>query len=543
MKPEKKPDPVWLYALGVLLALAVRLIDHKTANYTLSTLCFGVVLLLDAGMLLAWLYSVRRRLLHSRARGCIVAAVMLFLFFLAISALSYRIAPDSDLAFRRMCWYLYYVPLLFVPTLFLILCLDIVPASRAKKNAAALCFVPSAALTATVLTNDLHYLVFSPVDPAWFSPADGYTRRPLYYAGLAFAAGVMLWGCVRLAWQLKKRRRLFAVFIPLAFMLLYQPISVIPAVLFRARILHMPQFCIFCMVCFFECCIRLRLIPYNENYAAFFGGMRLPAVITDRALEPVFATSQPVSASPEQFVKSLEAPVYLTRDLRLSGRPLKAGNVFYTEDETELHRMNDRLAEANELLDGENELIRAENELREQRARVEARSRIYARISQKTAARGRQAAELLRQAQPGTPGFRDTVAKVSVQNVFMKRAANLLLVNEGEACVDVRELALAMEESARYMASLGADVHVTLHEQGLLPRDTVYALYETFQTLMETMLPGAVRVNAAVLQNGIRLVTNGRVPAALPETPLPAAVRESEGLVYYTVPAGKGGAV
>ena len=40
------------------------------------------------------------------------------------------------------------------------------------------------------------------------------------------------------------------------------------------------------MLGFFEICIRSRLLPYNENHAAFFARLELPVRITDRALAP-----------------------------------------------------------------------------------------------------------------------------------------------------------------------------------------------------------------------------------------------------------------
>ena len=540
MKSKKRPDPVWFYAAGILLVLGVRLLDHKTKSYSLSTLCFGVGLMADAVMVFAWLHSVRRRLLPSRARACMAAAALLFLFFLAAGAVNHRIVDQADLGFKRACWYLYYLPLLFTPSLFLITCLDIVPPRRERFPWGTACLCVSAALAALVLTNDLHLLVFIPENPAAFATYGDYRYGVPYYAGFAFVVGEILFGAVRLAVSFQKRRQLFAVLLPVLLMPGYIPLDLLQWRLFSLRLLLMPQFCIFCMMCFFECCIRFRLIPYNENYSAFFRHMRFPAVITDGGLSPVYRTAAPVEAAREQLRQALAGSVYLTEDLRLSGRALKAGDVFYTEDETQLHRMNERLRDANELLRSEQTLIRAENELKEQRARAESRSRIYAQIAEKMVGRRREAATLLEDARPGAPEFDRVIARVSLLNAYIKRGANLLLVNEGEDTIPLDELALALEESARYLIYLGVTMRVARLDSVSISRGLAFSLYESFETLLEASLSGMTRLHAAVSGAGLRLVTDGAPPETMPETPLPVSVQHDDGCFYYIIPGGKG---
>ncbi len=544
MDRKKRVDAAWLYAAAILLALAFRLTDHKTSEPFVSTVGFGMELTLEAGMLLAWLISVRRRLLPSPWRVCIVASALLFLFFLAVSTVNYRIADQNDLALKRFCWYLYYIPLLFTPALFLITCLGIARGKAKSRGVNAVLLCAAGVLFAFVITNDLHYLVFKPHDPALFySSARYYSRGPVYYIGFVIVAAEVLSGAVRLAVLLRKRAQLLGVLIPVVLLPFYGLLSMLAYRIFGVYFLLMPQYSIFCIVCFLECCIRLRLIPYNENYTAFFRTMRFPAVITDAALSPVFRTAAPVEANRAQLRAALDAPLYLTEDLRLSSMPLKAGNVFYTEDESELNRMNERLTDANELLQTEQTLIRAETELQELKARTESRSRIYTEISKKTSARQRAISRLLDGASPDAPDFQRVLALASIYNVWIKRSANLLLVNEGEPDADVRELTLALEETARYLVYLGVKMEVSVNAAGTLPRALVFDLYETFETITEASLPGMTRLFAAFTADEMRLVADAPPPAVLPETPLPVTVTVSEGLTYFGISAegGEGG--
>ena len=71
----------------------------------------------------------------------------------------------------------------------------------------------------------------------------------------------------------------------------------------------------------------------------------------------------------------------LDEDTRLSGMKIRPGYAFWTEDESELHRENRRLAQANELLSEENDLIAVENELKAKKARLDAQNRVYEQIA------------------------------------------------------------------------------------------------------------------------------------------------------------------
>ena len=535
MQRAKKYVPVVLYAAAVAAVLVFRLLDHRTEGYFSSSVYYGLYTTLELCILLVWLVSVRRRLLPAFARACIVTVGLLFLFFLAVSTVNYRIADQNDLALKRFCWYLYYIPLLGVPALFLATCMSFVRGKRAAVRWGAACLSVSAVLFAFVITNDIHYLVFIPEDPNRFLTSGGYGYGPVYYVGFVFVALEILFSVSRLALLFRKRLQLVVVLLPLLLMPCFIPFSRLVHIVFGVQFLAMPQFSIFCMACFFECCIRFRLIPYNENYTAFFNRMRFPAVITDDAFTPVYCTAEPMEADKALFAKALSSPVYVTADLRLSGKPLKAGSVFYTEDESELNRMNERLSDANELLSAEQTLIKAENDLKEQNARTESRRRIYTEISERTYSRQQEIAALLNATSPGAPDFDRVIARVNLLNAWVKRSANLLLVNEDKNEIDANELLLALEESARYLVYLGVRMEVTGNAAFLLPRRTAFALYETFERIAEACLPGMTRLFAALSAGELRLVTDAALPAGLPDLPMPVKVKTGDGLTYFSI--------
>ena len=108
--------------MGVLFLGGIcHILDSIVAdqdNYIISTWLFCIDLMIYSGLILHFVQSVRRRLLPSPARTYIIASGILMVFFLLVRTLSHRIVQWSPLI-KRHCWYLYYVPIILVPTLFL----------------------------------------------------------------------------------------------------------------------------------------------------------------------------------------------------------------------------------------------------------------------------------------------------------------------------------------------------------------------------------------------------------------------------------------
>lgn len=548
------------FLAGFLLAGATHLADNGTIHWMVlrggtevsgallyaSTLLFCINLAIYVYLILYWAQSVKARLLPSRERRYMLAAVVFMLFLLAERAVKYRIAGETGLC--EFLWYAYYLPIILLPTLLLMIALRMDARTRARRFDERLLLIPAAALSILILTNHWHELVFRSINGRpMYGNESQYIPGFLYYVYYAFVLGfaaAALYVLTRTNLRLRERRRIaapYAVLALTAVLFLAQRLMAVGGV--RVVAFKFPELYSFCVLGLYETCLRSRLIPHNENYAGFFACMRQPAVITDRALQPVFRTAAASDYPKTTLRDALREPARLTDDLLLHGRPVQAGFVFWTEDESELHRMNDRLRDANEILDTENTLIRAEAELEAERVRVDSRNRIYARIAEKMYPKQKQVEAILARADSGSSDLRDRMARVCVLNAYIKRAANLMLVDETSHDIDRRELYLAMTESGRYLSYLGITMSAAEPTPGRIERAAALALYASFETLCEAMLTHVTCLNAAIDGDGLRLAADAAIPGGLPETELHARMWESDGLWYYAVSPAKGGAV
>ena len=97
-------------------------------------------------------------------------------FWLVIRSTNYFFVADAEI--KRYLWYLYYLPMLFIPlfSLFVAISLGKPANARLSKTVLLLLYIPTVLCLLLVLTNDFHQLVFSfPKGEVWTDKNNGYT--------------------------------------------------------------------------------------------------------------------------------------------------------------------------------------------------------------------------------------------------------------------------------------------------------------------------------------------------------------------------------
>lgn len=543
MKEKKLKRNTCLFIVFLLLAGVANLLAWAGIP-ALETLMTEANYLIYTGLLLFWLQSVQARLLKSRTKTWVTGAARMMLLYQLLRVFKYRFAVEP--AAMRYAIYLYFVPMTLIPTLFLMTCLRILRGNRTGRWNEALLLIPQGLLTLLVLTNDLHGLVYAPrVALSVFAVDTGtYAHGPVFYTLyawmiLSFAVGLFLLFLKTARQPGKVLLSLLAVvalwFGMLLVFILYQD------GIYGPHIYNSPEIHMFGMMGVFEVCIRYRLIPHNANYAAFFEALKTPALVTDRTLRSAWRSGAALQADTEQLQSALAAPVYLTPDLRLSGREIRGGYAFWAEDETEIHRAQERLAEANELIESENSLIQAETEQRKKDAWLQSRHRVYHEIAEIMYPVQRRIEGLLGQMEPDTPAFRDQLAFVCVLNAYVKRKTNLLLLSAEKESLTTSDLYLALKESAVDLTQAGLRTDVGQPEEADLPAGRVITLYDAFEAAAEQLIGDAHSLMVSMRPNALVLAADtAHVPgtAALPVSSL---AREEEGILYLELFAEKGG--
>ena len=473
-----------------------------------------------------------------------VASGLLMEFFIVLRTVSYRIVQWS-IPINRHCWYLYYVPIILVPTLFVMSSFYFgnrpVQHSRFKSYPLFLALM----LIFGILTNDLHHLTFRP-NPGtinFIGKSGTYTHGFLFYAAYIWAGGMIAAGIFHLISISHKMKDWKKAIKPFSCLLLIPLMTTINKILVAADLPEpflMPEIMIFGMIGIQEYCIRNRLLPHNINYDSFFSQLELPVCITDYDITPVYKTTIPVHGNKTQMRQAVGDYVYPDQNTRLSGIELKAGYAFFSSDESNQHQLNEELESANDILSMENELLEHEQELLEEKASIEERNRLYDEAASAVYAAQKRIEATLKQIRPGTLSFRKDMAHVLFMMAYVKRKANFVMLNADHGSITPDELTVALKESLRFLNYCGieTDARITVSED--YSCETATAIYDCFEIAAEALCGNISELWMHLTEKEMLMLTNAVQAPELPDLPLPVSCSSEDGQTVIRIKIGGG---
>ena len=528
-----------LFVFLLIIAGILNLLT-KTSSSLVNTLMFCANFMIYIGLIVLWAYTVKDRILPTKTRTYMLASSGFMIVYLLQRVFRYRVVITSMFVYRSMA-YVYYIPLVMIPSLLFATAVNLgLGNKRSGRTVEKIIIATACVVSAIALTNDLHHLVYIPkVALSEFNMGNNtYSWGIGFYIIYAWMIFALVSGALILFSIVGKNGKKPIILLA-GTVVTWIVLCSIHALVFErfsiVRPYFKPEIDCFSMILIFECCIRSRLIPHNENYKGFFEKLRLPILITDKDLNAVHTSNKSLNVTAEDLEKAKKEPFYPDKDIRLSSMKIRAGYAFWTENEHELHEQRNRLKEANELLSEENDLIAVENKLKEQKAHIEAQNQVYERITAAIYPKQKRVEEILNNVEPEAESFAAALGKVCVFNAYSKRKSNLLLLSEDNLPPNNRELFLALAETCRFLKCCGIDAAAVGEEYSSLPLEAVNQLYDTFETVTEIYLESAARMTVSILPDGVRIAMEASNEQILPETVLPVKCQESDGLLYFTI--------
>ena len=299
------------------------------------------------GLFVAWGISVRSRIIQPQVRRYLTAVSALMIFWMTVRSIRYSL--EEALWVMRHLWYLYYLPMLFIPLLALFVALSLgKPDNFRLPKWTALLYIPTAALLLLVLTNDLHQLVFR-------FPEDAVVWMNEYRYGIVYfpvVGWMVLCALTALVIMLVKcrvpnsRKVLVLPFVPVVLSVIYGALYIFQ--LPWLRLIAGDVTVVFCLLiaATLESCIQCCLIQSNTHYRELFDASTVGAQITDPEYHVVLSSRAAQEVNIETLRQTQQSPVMLEGGIRLSGAPIKNGYVIWTEDVSPLIRVLNDLEEA-----------------------------------------------------------------------------------------------------------------------------------------------------------------------------------------------------
>lgn len=477
------------YTLMILTAIMCRFIpetrvENSPQDFILSLArpLIYILLFVLTGI------SFQRRIIHKTVKRLFLGVSLLSVFWLIVRTLKYMVF--SDLFRQRMMWYSYYIPMLFIPTLCLLIAFAIgKPWGFRLSGRMRLLLVPPAVISLLVLLNDTHQLVFRFRGPKPWADRD-YTYGVIYWVCLVWCVGCAL--CT-LALLIKKcrvprsRGFLFLPFLSLSVALVYGVLYISELELLRVIAGDMTAF--FCLVytATLECCIQCGLIQSNIHYSELFRASTIAAQITDSEYHILLSSDCAAQYSEEQMRRTEQSPIISDNGIRLSGAAVTGGHVLWQEDVSELAAVLRSLEEVEADLEDGNLVLEENYRTTRSVKRLEVQNHLYDTIRKETAARIELSSNLLNrfQASADEGEKRRILEKLIVIGAYLKRRNNLIFIREKNDRLAPRELKLCIEESLDNLRLCDIECSCYLSASDDIPSDTAIALYDFFEAVTE----------------------------------------------------------
>ena len=438
-----------------------------------------------------WGYSIDRRIIQKQALHCLRLTAALMLVWLILRTLKYEFVTDLTVA--RYIWYLYYLPMLFIPLLGVYIALTLGKSEeyRLTERAGFLVAVPGI-LFLLVITNDLHQQVFAFNSGVPGVPDNyGYSHGIFYFCSMGWMVACMTFSLAlllkksRVPSGSKKRIRPFVIAcITVLYGLLYlSGLSAIRRWLGDMNV----TFCLL-YAAIYESCIRCRMIPSNTGYVELFEATTLAACIADRSGNIVLRSR----AAGEDMVCPREG-VQLIRPngIRISSAPISGGYAVWQDNVRPLTELRARLSENKTKINSNKEKLREAYIIQKKLLELTEKNRIYDEMEARYGNQITRVGQLLRQCQGAAPEeIQSALKRILLLGTYIKRSANLYFLSQEYELLPQQELRLTIDEAVRVINVCGTECSVVYHTTGPMRATEVARLLDLLKVVTEAAMGG-----------------------------------------------------
>ena len=434
-----------------------------------------------------WGFSLDRRIIQRQALHCLRLTAALMLLWLILRTLKYSVVTGP--AAGRYIWYLYYLPMLFLPLLWVYIALSMGKSEdyRLSRGTGMLSIIP-AALFLLVITNDLHQQVFAFKSGVPGLPVSGtYSYRPLYFICLGWMVVCMAFSLVCL---FRKSRipsgegKRIAPFVLGCAMLLYGILylSGIPAVRWWFGDMNV-MFCLL-YAAIYESCIRCRMIPSNTGYVELFEASTLAACIADRSGRIVLRSR---AAGKDMTCPQEGQRIVRPDGMRISSAPISGGYAVWQDNVRQLAELRTRLNANKEEMERNKKKLKDAYLVQKSLHELTEKNRIYNELEAKHSRQTAQMRQMLARCESAGPAERRSLLKkVLLLGTYIKRSANLYFLSSEYQWLPQQELRLTVDEAVRALTACGTECGVIYRTTEPMRASEVVRLFDLLEIVAET---------------------------------------------------------
>ena len=477
--------------LFVLLAYICRFIE--TDNELIQTLADQCRACTYLGIYCAWVIYLNKHVVQKKVRQYLTAIGCLMVCWFFLRTVKYHILLDP--LGGHICWYLYYIPMILIPTFGLsaTLLMDGAEKKTTKWITGILLFF-SVVLIVCVLTNDLHQQVFRFEGPVPYSDKN-------YSYGILFML-IQFWiiACLVIMEillvkksRIPDRKRFWLPVIPGLLLLGWNIANLLRLPFIKTFAGDMTAICCLLMAAIFQGCILCGLIQTNSRYFELFqatGG--LDAEITDNSFRRYYFSGEFPELSKDLRDSIIAKSSVQERGIRINHLPVKGGHLFWSEDISVLLDQYQDIQEQQEELTARNQLLRKTYKKEAERRKLEEQNRLLNIIQSQTSRQYELLSHYMEKLEQteSRDEYELILSKIVVVGTYLKRRKNLMLTrySSREDSLTMADLKQSLAESCENLklCEIKAAYFVQDKEKQIRA-DDVLKCYDFFEWLVEQL--------------------------------------------------------
>lgn len=480
--------PIILVFTIIAVAYSCRMLAmHDIGGVYVSYIRAALYLLLFS----LWGFSIDRRIIQTQALHCLRLTAALMLVWLVLRTLKYEVVTDLTVA--RYIWYLYYLPLLFIPLLGVYIALSLGKSDeyRLTGRIGALAIIPST-LFLLVITNDLHQQMFAFSSGVPGEPDNSsYTHGPVYFCCLGWMVICLFFSLILLLKKSRvpcvKKKKIIPFVIGCAtviYGILY--LLGLPAVRWWFGDMNV-MFCLL-YAAIYESCIRCRMIQSNTGYVELFEATTLAACIADRNGNIVLRSR----AADEDMVCPQDGlQIIRSNGIRISSAPISGGYAVWQDNVEPLTELRAKLSENKTKIKNNKEKLLEAYLIQKKLNELTEKNRIYDELETKYGKQIVRIGQLLKQCEGAEPvEIQNLLKRILLLGTYIKRGANLYFLSLEYEFLPQQELRLTVDEAVGAMTVCGTECSVVYHTTKPMLSSEVVRLLDLLKLVAETTIPG-----------------------------------------------------
>lgn len=529
LTPKSAMQIVNAVAIFLRQILRKRLLSAANgAENMLSYIVFIIVIVLWSGLLYM-------RISDKALQNKLFAMSVLLLFWMLIRVIRLQL---SDGMVDRFFWYLFYIPLIFLPTILFWIgqALTRSDQSRFHRLTRKIVFLISILLVLLVLTNDYHQMAFR-----FYRGMEGNTYDQYYSHGwvyyLVFAWSFLLIFYFVFTAASDKTESAAKRAGPLLLLLC------ISIIYFGGYALGIPIFVesefsiIYGVIAllFLEICFRSRMIPNNILLGQLLHNAPIDMHILSNAMQIEYKTnySEELSAEVVEQVRHMQPYKNLPLGISLPNNEsilygvhrLNGGYSIFAQHLDPVIRLRSALAEQNKKIKIQNSILARTHKVKSEIARLQTQQELFTRIEGILKDRVNKINALLpvlhvNNTKENKGTLQKQLAKIKVLVNYCKRRGNLVLLEAGDEYCETASLALWLQESIWEANAAGIDGLVTEAGNTQIHSTSASLLYDCFEHILENTIKytsAVLLVNLSVVADSVVLrIAIETVPAIEP---------------------------